>query len=164
MSRPEDFVAGCAVPSLGEGNIVLSPFASRAACLVALSLAAGATPAQARIVRLEVLRTEPAFAGQVFGTVGAYEKVFAVAQGEVDPADPRNARIQDLNLAPRNARGMVEYATEVELLKPADMARGNGVLFFEVNNRGNKLAVGAFNASVGGGATERNALTSPGDG
>ena len=164
MPRPEDFGPGCAGPSLGEGNIVPNRFASRAACLVALGLAVGTTPAQARIVRLEVLRTEPAFAGQVFGTVGAYEKVVAVAHGEVDPADPRNARIQDLNLAPRNARGMVEYTTQVELLKPADMARGNGVLFFEVNNRGNKLAVGAFDAGVGGGTAERNALTSPGDG
>ena len=58
--------------------------------------------------------------------------------------------IQDISLAPRNARGMVEYSTNIELLKPADMARGNRMLLFEVNNRGNKLAVAAFNEGVAG--------------
>jgi hypothetical protein len=72
--------------------------------------------------------------------------------------------IQDINLAPRNARGMVKYVTNVELLKPADMARGNRILFFEVKNRGNKLAPGSFNAGVMGGVTDRNALSSAGDG
>ena len=55
-------------------------------------------------------------------------------------------------------------STNIELLKPADMARGNRILFFEVNNRGNKLAPGAFNAGVAGGVAERNALSSAGDG
>ena len=131
---------------------------------LALAAAAAAPAAQARITRLEILRTEPAFGGQTFGSTGAYERVFARAHGEVDPADPRNALVQDLNLAPRNARGMVEYVTEVELLKPVDMARGNRVLFFEVNNRGNKLALNAFNQGVAGGVADRNGLTSPGDG
>ena len=71
-------------------------------------MAAILSSAQARITRLEVLRTEPAFGGQAFGTIGAYEHVTARAHGEVDPADPHNAIVQDLNLAPRNARGMVE--------------------------------------------------------
>jgi hypothetical protein len=44
------------------------------------------------------------------------------------------------------------------------MARGNRVLLFEVNNRGNKLAVINFDAGVQGGFAEFNALTSPGDG
>jgi len=95
---------------------------------------------QARITRLEIIRTEPAFGGQTFGAVGAYEHVIAVAHGEIDPAEPGNAVIQDIGLAPRNAAGHVEYSTQVELLKPADMARGNGVVMMEVVNRGNKLA------------------------
>lgn len=126
-------------------------------------LVAGA-PAEARLLRLEVQRTEPAFGGLPFGQVGAYERVFARAFGELDPADPRNALIQDIALAPRNTHGMVEYATDVELLKPSEQGRGNGVLLFEVNNRGNKLAVAAFDAGVSGGVPERNGLTSPGDG
>jgi len=50
---------------------------------------------QARITRLEIIRTEPAFGGQTFGTVGAYEHVIAVAHGEIDPAEPGNALIQN---------------------------------------------------------------------
>ncbi len=132
--------------------------------LGALSLLAATSAAQARITRLEVLRTEPAFGGEAFGDAGAYQHVAARAQGELDPADPRNAVIQDLDLAPRDARGMVRYETEVELLKPADAARGNGVLLFEANNRGNKLALGAFNDAVAPGIEARNRLSSPGDG
>jgi hypothetical protein len=120
--------------------------------------------AEARITRLEILRTEPAFGGQVFGDVGAYEHVTAIAHGELDPADPRNAIIQDLNLAPRTANGMVEYATNVEFLKPADMTHGNRIVMVEVANRGRKLAVNAFDDGLRPPVTDWNALTSPGDG
>jgi len=123
-----------------------------------------AAPSHARITRLEILRTEPAFGSQAFGDTGPYEHIFARAHGEVDPADPQNAVIQDLYLAPRNARGMVEYTTDVELLKPADQKLANRLLLFEVNNRGNKLAVNAFDTGVTGTIAERNALSSPGDG
>ncbi|MEJ1974954.1 MAG: alpha/beta hydrolase domain-containing protein [Acetobacteraceae bacterium] len=127
-------------------------------------LAVLAGPASARITRLEILRTEPAFGGQAFGAAGPYQHVTARAYGEVDPSDPANAIVQDIALAPRNAKGMVEYTTDVELLKPADMALGNRVLLFEVNNRGNKLALNAFDESVPGGVADRNALSGPGDG
>jgi hypothetical protein len=120
--------------------------------------------ADARITHLEITKTEPAFSGQSFGDAGAYEHLTGRVTGELDPADPANSGIQDINLAPRNARGMVEYVTTIELLKPADMARGNRILFFEVNNRGNKLAPGSFNAGVTSGVAERNALSSAGDG
>ncbi|MBV8616170.1 MAG: hypothetical protein JOY66_20700 [Acetobacteraceae bacterium] len=123
-----------------------------------------APAARARITRLEVLRTEPAFGGEAFGAAGAYQHILARAHGELDPANPRDAVIQDLGLAPRDARGMVEYATDVEILKPADQGRGNGVLLFEVNNRGNKLALAVFNAGVTPGLRAWNALSSPGDG
>jgi hypothetical protein len=120
--------------------------------------------ASARITRLEILKTEPAFGGQSFGTVGPYQHITARAYGVIDPNDPANAIVQDLALAPRDAQGRVEYTTNVELLKPADMAHGNHVLFFEVNNRGNKLALGSFDEGVSSSAADSNALTTPGDG
>jgi alpha/beta hydrolase family protein len=120
--------------------------------------------ADARITHLEITKTEPAFRGQSFGDVGPYEHLTGRVTGELDPADPANSGIQDINLAPRNARGMVEYVTNIELLKPVDMARGNRILFFEVNNRGNKLAPGSFNEGVARGVANRNAPSSPGDG
>jgi Alpha/beta hydrolase domain len=107
---------------------------------------------------------EPAFGGAAFGDVGAYVHLVGRVRGELDPADPANAGIQDISLAPRNARGMVGYSTNIELLKPTDQARGNRVLLFEVNNRGNKLAVANFSEGVSGGVADRNGLTSPGDG
>src|SRR4029077_9176465 len=58
----------------------------------------------------------------------------------------------------------VEYVTNIELLKPVDIARGNRILFFEVNNRGNKLALRSFHEGVAGGVADRNVLSSPGDG
>ncbi len=79
--------------------------------LGALSFHLAMPAAQAWITRFEVLRTELAFAGEAFGTVGAYQHVAAHVQEELDPADPRNAVIQDLDLAPRDARGMVHYET-----------------------------------------------------
>jgi hypothetical protein len=136
----------------------------RRGLLLAAFVALLAHPAAARIVRLEILRTDPAFGGQQFGDTGAYERVFARAHGEIDPADPENSIIQDLWLAPRNARGLIEYATDLELLKPADMNRGNRVIMVEVPNRGNKLAIAAFNDGVPAGIPGRNALDNPGDG
>jgi Alpha/beta hydrolase domain len=118
----------------------------------------------ARIARIEITKAEPAFGGQSFGDIGPYEHLVGRVIGELDPADPANSGIQDINLAPRNGLGLVEYVTDIELLKPVDMTRGNRILFFEVNNRGNRLALGAFNEGVGGGVADRNALSSPGDG
>ncbi|MEW4566647.1 alpha/beta hydrolase domain-containing protein [Tautonia sp. JC769] len=63
---------------------------------------------------------------------------------EVDPDEPSNRAIHDLELAPRNDRGLVEFSTEFDLLAPVDPKRGNRRILFEVNNRGNKLAPGAF--------------------
>jgi hypothetical protein len=76
-------------------------------------------------ITLEVQKTEPLDSSS-YGSVGAYEKLTGTLQGEVDPADPRNAIIVDLDLAPRNAAGMVEYTSEFVLLKPRDMTKTSG--------------------------------------
>jgi hypothetical protein len=81
----------------------------------------------------------PAFGGASFGEAGRYEKLVGRAFGELDPESPLNAVISDIALAPRNARGKVEYTTDFYLLKPLDAARGNKVLLCDVTNRGNKL-------------------------
>ena len=128
--------------------------AARHACpLVALvALVAVAPPlAEANITRLEITRVEsPTFGGTTFDSAGQYERLVGKAYGEVDPAHPLNAIVQDIALAPRNARGMVEYSTDIHILKPVDLARGNGVLFFNVVNRGNKGGLSAYNAGISG--------------
>ncbi len=116
--------------------------------LTSVLLLVAANPAAARLTRLVITSSQsPTFAGTSFGpasAVGPYEKLVGVAYGEVDPEDPRNAVITDLDRAPRNTRGMVEYSMDVYILKPMDMQRSNHKLFMEVNNRGNKL-FGALN-------------------
>jgi hypothetical protein len=109
-----------------------------------LSMAMGA---QARVTSIEVSQREAFAGGQEFGEVGAYEKVVGRFHGELDPAEPLNAGIVDLDRAPRNAEGRVEYTSDFFILKPADMAKGNGALFYDVNNRGRKLALGQFNSA-----------------
>ena len=105
------------------------------------------TCAQARITEVVITATEsPAFAGQSFGTVGPYERISGHLVGEVDPKDPRNAIIVDLDLAPRNARGMVSYSAEFQLLRP--VARGKtSRLLFEITNRGRTNALELLNDS-----------------
>ena len=111
------------------------------------TIALAVASAEARITRIEIIKTEPAFAGQSFGTVGAYERLTGKAYGEVDPGSPANSLIQDIALAPRNAHGMVEYVTDIDILRPADRSKSNGVLFFNIVNRGNKGGLPLFNAT-----------------
>jgi hypothetical protein len=80
-----------------------------------------------------------AFGGASFGNVGSYEKIQGRAFGELYSANPLNAVITDIALAPRNARGMVEYAVDFYILRPTEPSRGNKVMVFDVTNRGNKM-------------------------
>ncbi|MDP1590480.1 MAG: alpha/beta hydrolase domain-containing protein, partial [Prosthecobacter sp.] len=87
-----------------------------------------------------------AFAGGLsFGPTGAYERIKGRMYLETDPLNEANARISDLKRAPRNARGKVESWTDFFLLKPVDAKNGNGQLLYDVNNRGNMLALWTFN-------------------
>jgi hypothetical protein len=76
--------------------------------------------------------------GHEFGTVGAYLRIRGVARGVLDPNAAENAGIVDLDKAPRNAAGLVEYATDVDMLRPKNMRRGSGILIYDVPNRGSK--------------------------
>ena len=118
--------------------------------IVAASLAAALTQAAAaQVTRIVIDRREPFAAGQSFGDVGPYEKLVGSLYVEVDPAHAANARITDLQLAPRNAHGRVEFRTDFYLIKPVDPSRGNGALLYDVHNRGGKVALGSFNGAGG---------------
>lgn len=122
--------------------------------LVALALFA-ASSAHADVVSLKILKREPFADGKAFGDVGPYEQVTAIARFAIDPRDERNRVIVDLELAPKNADGKVEFASDVVILTPKDPAKGNGAIFYDVNNRGNKLALGMFNRPPGGPAPSK---------
>src|SRR5262245_16672192 len=114
-----------------------------------LALLVTTAAADARVTRIEIVKREPFAAGQTFGAVGAYEKVIGRFHAELDPKNPLNAVIVDLDKAPRNARGNVEYSADFYILKPVDIAKGNGALFYELSNRGNKGILPRFNYAAG---------------
>src|SRR5437773_4008210 len=108
-----------------------------------LALAAGtvlAAPfAEARITKVEITSVErPTFGGFSWPGVGQYEKLVGKAFGEVNPADRRNAVIVDIDLAPRNANGNVEYSFNFYILKPIDLSKGAHRVMYEPPNRGGK--------------------------
>ncbi len=103
------------------------------------------SPAHAELVRFEVTERVPFAEGHSFGEVGPYEKIVGRAYFALDPNLRQNEAVVDLKLAPRNAAGRVEFWTDLCILAPADPAKGNGALLYDVNNRGNKLALGMFN-------------------
>ena len=115
-----------------------------------LTFIVAAAPAAGSITRIAIEPAQsqsPVFDGRVFGPgggVGPYEKLRGKAYGELDPDDPRNAVITDLKLAPRNARGRVEYSMDIFILKPVDLRRGNHKMFLDFNNRG-EMRANVFN-------------------
>ena len=103
----------------------------------ALSLTVLSSPAAARVERIEILSRQDFAPGIEFGDAGAYEKLRGRAFFALDPNAAANAPVTDLKLAPRDARGLVEFSAEFLVLRPKVAARGNGTLLYEVNNRGN---------------------------
>lgn len=99
-------------------------------------------------MRIEIMRVEPVFDGLPFGEAGPYEKVVGRAYGDVDPAHPLNRIIANIDKAPLNAAGRVDYSTDFYLLKPVDLARGNRRIFYDVPNRGGKLALHTINEAL----------------
>ena len=103
-------------------------------------------PAEARLVRLDIDSREVIADGMAFGQTGPYEKLTGTAYFEVDPRDPLNAQVFDIDKAQKDVhRNVVEFSADTVILKPVDISKGNGQLFFEVNNRGNKIALPMFN-------------------
>lgn len=109
-----------------------------------------APAARAELVRLDIKERVPFADGKSFGEVGPYEMLRGIAHFALDPKDPRNQVIFDLDQAPRNKDGKVEFASEVCILQPKDLSRSNGAIFYDVNNRGTKLALRFFNNAPGG--------------
>jgi hypothetical protein len=103
--------------------------------LVASGLLAESARAQVTRIDIDVVES-PAFDGERFGAVGQYEHLRGIAYGEVDPNDPLHQDIVNLEYAPLNASGKVEYSTTVDIYRPVDVSRWNGALYHTVPNRG----------------------------
>ena len=119
-----------------------------AACLLGTAIG-WAAPASAEVVKFSIQNQGPVFGDTTFGNVGAYERIDAVAHIAIDPESPRAQKIVDIDRAPRNEAGLVEFATEVHILRPLKPARANGILLHEVPNRGRNLSFLLMNLGTG---------------
>src|SRR5262245_28718368 len=129
------------------------------ACLVATGVLTAASIAQARITQITILTRGTAFGGYSFPIIGQYEFITGVATGEVNPSNPQNAVITDIQLAPRNANGSVSYQHNFYILKPLDLSHGNRKMMDEPPNRGNKTYQTLNNTPTG--TNDPAALTDP---
>ena len=110
-----------------------------ARCFATLGLSlALALPAAADVTRLEIVSKAP------YGTFqpGDYVLWKAKLHGELSPKE----EIPDIDKAKTNARGMVEYTSDVVLLMPANPSKGNGALIVDVPNRGRVYGVALYNS------------------
>jgi hypothetical protein len=97
------------------------------------------------ITKISIERRELFAGGHKFPVTGAYEKLVGKAYGAVNPKSPLNRVIINLDKAPRNDRGLVEYWTDLFILKPLDPARGNGKILYDAPNRGSKKILVSIN-------------------
>ncbi|HKS62537.1 MAG TPA: alpha/beta hydrolase domain-containing protein [Xanthobacteraceae bacterium] len=129
------------------------------ATLLASSALWVATDAQARTTRIQILNRTIAFGGYSFPGVGQYEVITGIASGEVNPTNPQNSLITDIQLAPKNANGNVAYQHNFYILKPLDLNKGNRKMMYEPPNRGGKTYQTLNNTPSGG--NDPAALTDP---
>jgi hypothetical protein len=116
------------------------------ACLLAVCLA-GLAPAA--LLRIELSERSDVLGGKSFGSAGPYERLIGKAYFAVDPANPANRIISDIDKAPRNEKGLVEFSADLYVLKPRDPAHGNHAALFEVSNRGTKGMLSMYNRAAG---------------
>ncbi len=76
---------------------------------------------------------------------GAYELIVGRAHFGMNPQLAANRVVRDLELAPLDAAGEAECTADFYILQPADAAKGNGTVLFEVSNRGGKGMLSRFN-------------------
>ncbi len=120
-----------AITRLGPRARTAAPGVMTCLCLILGALAANAT--HARVTRIVIDETVPLPAA-ISGGI-AYEQVAGRAFGELDPASPANAIINDIAFA-KDPDGKVRYVSTFILTKPVDPARASGLMWHEVPNRG----------------------------
>jgi alpha/beta hydrolase family protein len=103
---------------------------------LAAALLLAAPSSQARVTRI-IIDATASLTGQDI----PYETLTGRAFGELDPNDPHNTLITDINLAPKNANGRVEYIASFFIVKPVDMSLASGLLWHDVPNRGGRITI-----------------------
>jgi hypothetical protein len=102
-------------------------------------------PLSARVVQVDVDDRREVLDGKSFGRTGSYEVLVGTVHFAIDPEHPTNQIITDVDKAPRNAQGSVEFSSDFYMVKPQDISRGNGAVLFEICNRGGKAMLPFLN-------------------
>src|SRR5215472_3021010 len=148
------------VPCAGVGDPNKATLLRVAAgALMATTVLTAASVAHARITQITILNRAVAFGGHSFPGIGQYEFITGFATGEVNPLNPQNSVITDLQLAPRNGNGNVVYQHNFYILKPLDLSHGNHKMMYEPPNRGSKTYQTLNNTPTG--TNDPAALTDP---
>jgi alpha/beta hydrolase family protein len=96
-----------------------------------------AAPVEARVTKIVIDDQKPlASTGQTL----AYEQISGRAFGELDPRDPANAIIQDIDLG-KDGDGKVHYVASFVLTKPVDLSQASGLMWQDVPNRGSPITI-----------------------
>ena len=105
-------------------------------CLIGLAFAlATVASASAEVVRATITsRVDVDF---------GYEKIVGRVFFAVDPKNPQNVLIADIDKAPRNTEGLVEFSSDLYILRPK--AGGNDTVIIDVVNRGRLTMLNGFN-------------------
>jgi hypothetical protein len=114
------------------------PSLSRRLAWVVMIIAILASTGEAHVTRVEIVSRADVQDGRAFGLAGAYERIIGRVYFAINPENIHNRQIVDLDKAPRNAQGEVEFSADLYLFKPKDMAKGNNAVLFEVSNRGGR--------------------------
>lgn len=117
--------------------------------LVWFAVALAPAALRAEVTRVEISSRQDVLNGKAFGNVGAYEKLYGTVYFAVDPNNPHNKVIVDIDKAPKNAQGKVEFSADLFILRPKDPSRGNGVALLDVVNRGSTNLLNVFNRAKG---------------
>jgi alpha/beta hydrolase family protein len=144
-------IACCIQPFLDD-RYGVNPIMKRSISVVGLTatfLMLFCASAQGRVSRIQITSRTDFAGGKQFGAAGTYEQLVGKVFFEVDPNDPHNRIIVDLDKAPRNENGLVEFSSDLCILKPRDSSRGNGAALLEVPNRGGRALVRFFNHARG---------------
>ncbi len=99
------------------------------------------------VTSIDIKERRPYADGMVFGDIGEFVQLDGIVHFAVDPSDPSNAQITDLELAPRNGEGLVEFSADFRIVKPVDQQKGSHKLFFDVVNRGKPLSLMRINSA-----------------
>lgn len=117
--------------------------------LATLAALVAAAALSAEVTRIDIASRQDVLGGRAFGNVGAYEKLTGKACFAVATENPHNRIINDLDKAPHDSRGRVEFCSDLLVIRPKEAAKGNGVVFFDVVNRGNLELLSTFNHARG---------------